>query len=290
MRILVYHAGALGDFITVLPALLLLREKLRSCTITLFGLDSRRELGQMAGCIDSTIDCNSAFFASLFAGEPGKQQLAQLGQFDKAILFTDSDNSLVAALQRCCTEGCLVFSPFPQSGSVHAVEFHCSRLLDDPLVRWDNRVLFGGGSSRLENSTVVIHPGSGSRAKNWPLERFCQVAQSLSKVGHTVVWVRGEAEQELCIPGDWAQLIEPPLNELTHLLHSSQLYIGNDSGVSHLAAACGTRTIALFGPTNPQLWAPRGPAVKVVCSPNATMDGIEVNQVLEACGSLGCIL
>ena len=55
-----------------------------------------------------------------------------------------------------------------------------------------------------------------------------------------------------------------PLGRLAALMRIASLYLGNDSGITHLAAACGAPTIALFGPTDPRIWAPRGPKVKII--------------------------
>jgi ADP-heptose:LPS heptosyltransferase len=104
---------------------------------------------------------------------------------------------------------------------------------------------------------AVIHPFSGSPRKNWPLEKYRALASKLERV-MPVRWCAG--------PED------PPLENAVHIddlydlacwLARARLYIGNDSGVTHLAAAVGTPVLALFGPTDPGVWAPRGPNVRV---------------------------
>lgn len=104
---------------------------------------------------------------------------------------------------------------------------------------------------------AVIHPFSGSARKNWPLERFRAVAARLERV-MPVKWCAGEEDPPL--PG--AVRIDD-LYELACWLASARMYIGNDSGVTHLAAAVGTPVLALFGPTDPEVWAPRGNNVRV---------------------------
>lgn len=82
-------------------------------------------------------------------------------------------------------------------------------------------------------------------------------------------------------PPDAPLLHAESLVELARSLAGARLYIGNDSGVSHLAAAVGCPTVVLFGPTDPRVWAPRGGHVTVVRG----MPWPEVGQVLEALGS-----
>lgn len=98
---------------------------------------------------------------------------------------------------------------------------------------------------------AVIHPFSGSPAKNWPLGRFRAVAERLA--GQMPVYWCAGPEEELA---DAVRF--PDLRGLARWIAAAAVYIGNDSGISHLAAACGVPVIALFGPTDPRVWAPRG--------------------------------
>ncbi len=124
---------------------------------------------------------------------------------------------------------------------------------------------------------AVIHPFSGSRKKNWPLERFRELARAL----------------EQCIPVRWCAGPEDALDgavrlddlyELACWLAQARLFIGNDSGIAHLAAAVGTPVVALFGPSDPAVWAPRGPHVIIVQSPEpgGPMESLTAEQVLSS--------
>jgi heptosyltransferase-3 len=97
--------------------------------------------------------------------------------------------------------------------------------------------------------TIVIHPFSGSSRKNWPLEKFRELASQLPL---PVEWCAGPDDP---LPG--ATRIENLL-ELAAWLKGARLYIGNDSGISHLAAAVGMPVLTLFGPMDPRVWSPRG--------------------------------
>ncbi len=118
---------------------------------------------------------------------------------------------------------------------------------------------------------AAIHPFSGSKRKNWPLERFREVAAQLAM---PVRWCAGPEESvEDVVRFD-------NLYELGCWLASARVYIGNDSGITHLAAAVGTPVVAIFGPTDPAVWAPRGERVSVVCGDS--LDDVLVDQVLAA--------
>jgi ADP-heptose:LPS heptosyltransferase len=104
---------------------------------------------------------------------------------------------------------------------------------------------------------AVIHPFSGSPRKNWPLEKFRAMADELERT-IPVRWCAGSDDPPLA---GAVQISD--LYELACWLARAQLYVGNDSGITHLAAAVGTPVLALFGPTDPAVWAPRGPHVRI---------------------------
>ncbi len=110
----------------------------------------------------------------------------------------------------------------------------------------------------LVENVAVIHPYAGAVAKRWPLEKFRAVAAIL---GCPVEWLAGPEE-----PLDEARRFDD-LYELACWLSRARLYIGNDSGISHLAAAVGVPTLAIFLTTDARIWAPRGSHARVVLSP-----------------------
>jgi heptosyltransferase-3 len=123
---------------------------------------------------------------------------------------------------------------------------------------------------------ILVHPFSGSPVKDWPLDRWDALA---SRVG-----------AEFAIGRDRQPLFED-LYQLACWLASAKLYVGNDSGITHLAAAVGTPVVALFGPTDPGIWAPRGAQVVIIKKDRLeeiTVD--DVTAAVERClaGSTGC--
>jgi ADP-heptose:LPS heptosyltransferase len=106
-------------------------------------------------------------------------------------------------------------------------------------------------------SFAVIHPFSGSPRKNWPLDKFRALARGLERT-MPVRWCGGREDPPL----EGAVHIDD-LYELACWLARAGLYIGNDSGITHLAAAVGTPVLALFGPTDPAVWGPRSTQVRI---------------------------
>jgi ADP-heptose:LPS heptosyltransferase len=111
---------------------------------------------------------------------------------------------------------------------------------------------------RRDEGYIAIHPFSGSPKKNWPVGHFMQVAARLRAKGQEAVFVCGPEEG---LPG--AKRFTD-LGALMDFLAGARAYVGNDSGPTHMAAALGVPTLALFGPTNPKVWAPRGRRVRVM--------------------------
>ena len=126
-----------------------------------------------------------------------------------------------------------------------------------------------------KRDTVVIHPFSGSSRKNWPLEKFRALA---ARLPYRVEWSAGPEEElpEATRSSD--------LFELAVWIAGARLYVGNDSGITHLAAATGVTTLALFGPTKPETWAPHGEHVTVWQT--EPMEELSVDAVLGVANQL----
>lgn len=137
----------------------------------------------------------------------------------------------------------------------------------------------------LPEGFLAIHPGSGAVRKNWPPDRFAALVEALTP-GRPWLLVEGPADFEAAAPLAHrpGAVVARDLSArlLGAVLARAGLFVGHDSGVSHLAASWGAPTLALFGPTDPQVWAPVGPRVRVVRSPAGRMDALTVESVLTA--------
>jgi ADP-heptose:LPS heptosyltransferase len=138
---------------------------------------------------------------------------------------------------------------------------------------------------------VVFQPGAGSTAKVWP--GFAALADRLRAAGLPLVALAGPADgpvvqallevgalEEDSLVRDW------PLREIAALLSLARAVVGNDSGPTHLAAVVGCPTVALFGPTDPAVWAPLGAHVRVVAGPPRGAPWADVDRVVAALQAL----
>lgn len=162
-----------------------------------------------------------------------------------------------------------------------------------------SRALYGGADvgrdvPRRENrgGPVVLHVGAGAEEKRWPLARWAEVAAGLRAAGE-VVLIAGEVERERLSAEERAAFASMggrylgSLAELAEVLKGARVVIGCDSGPAHLAAALGVATVALFGPTDPAVWAPIGPAVRVLAPARPCgMAWLEAGVVLDAAAAV----
>ena len=118
--------------------------------------------------------------------------------------------------------------------------------------------------------TITIHPGAGARIKCWAPERFGVLAAKLSDLGAKVVIVGGKGENDIvdrlsAVFSDCSVVLrEPSLREVAAIIELASVHIGNDSGLTHLAGAVRTPTVAIFGPSNPRIWGPTSAVSQVV--------------------------
>ncbi|MCS7084322.1 MAG: glycosyltransferase family 9 protein [Aquificaceae bacterium] len=118
---------------------------------------------------------------------------------------------------------------------------------------------------------AVLHPSSGSRKKNLPPELFLRIEHHLKALGYETIYLIGEADLWLTeiVKNYWQS--SSPL-EIARALKTSAIFIGADSGISHLASYCGVKTYILYGPTDPIIWKPIGQntyqiSLNLPCSP-----------------------
>lgn len=285
MGSLLYHAGALGDFITALPALQAWRRLHIGDRIVLLGKPAFAALLSKKPPFDEVWDVESVRFSSLFSADPGRELAPLFGSFTSALLFSPDSSPLSANLARLGAVGIIRQDPFP-STPVPIVEHHLSLFRGLPLGEDERapRIDVLADAAPEPRGAVALHPGSGSLAKNWPRERFLALSLLFRSSGERTVWIAGPAETGLALPaGEWAWR-DLSLPALASGLARSRLFVGNDSGVSHLAAAVGCPTVALFGASDPAVWAPRGGRVRILHG--ETMEDIALESVAEVCRSL----
>jgi heptosyltransferase-3 len=305
-KILVIRGGALGDFLVTLPTVRLLRERWPAAHIELLGHPRLAEPAVGRFYFDAARSVNhgplSAFFMPRAVLEPA--WMDYFGSFDLVLsYFYDPDELFTTNLQRCEPGELLTWSPLVPKNFDRPAAHHFARIvralglelgeeIDGGLVPspgdLDGARAFLGGlepDARL----VAIHPGSGGESKTWPVENWAELGRRLARADAnvTLLLIEGEADAEPA-----AQLAEAwqdlrlvrarmlPLPVLAAVLGRAALYLGHDSGVTHLAAASrrDLPVVALFGPTDPVVWAPPRPAVRVLRGGHERVD-LPVDQV-----------
>ena len=293
--LLIVHQGALGDILLTLPSVSGLRKRYRRTDIL-----CQDKIGRLVCAlkmINRHLPLEAASFASLYSDAPegrkkddsAKQVLASYTQI---VLFSNSVQ-LEETLKAFTRKPVCRIPPRPDPGDrIHVTDYLMCNLvmcnlagkgfgdlseskepLRPPLLWGGNRLEYPA-----EDNKVVIHPGSGSKRKLWPLSNFITVARRLRSKGMHPEFVLGPAEYSLKEPllahgEDMRQVLcFSDLNELLGRLKTAAGFIGNDSGVTHLAALMNIPTVAVFGPSDPKRWHPVGQAVEIVrpdldCSP-----------------------
>lgn len=267
--------GALGDAIVTVPAL----ESLAAAgaRVAAVGHGAFR-LAADCGLAADSIAFDDARLLRLFA-EGGACEL--FAGFELAIAYTRGADPLLAENLRRSGVGRVVCWPASPEAGVHIAD-HLLGALDaagiapatrrpslPPQDGWVESARAWLAASGVRGAFVAVHPGSGGRAKRWPAERFAELCRALPC---RAVWLLGPAEAEDVEAIELGRSVgvvarELPLATLAGLLATCNAYVGNDSGVTHLAAAVGAPTVAVFGPTDPAVWAPRGRQVEVVGGP-----------------------
>lgn len=299
-RFLILRGGAIGDFIATLPVLQALRAQWPAADIEIWGYPHIAELAVAAGLAQSVVSLDRAEMARFFVPEPSftDAQAAAIRSFDLVFNYLhDPVGQVRSNLLLAGAKQVLSGSPLIKRG--HAIPFLLEPLQALAIYELDlvpvldlPGELRARGRERLralglKGPPVAVHPGSGSPAKNWPVGRFIEIIRRLRARGGEVVAVIGEADagEAAALAGeapDLPVLEELTLVELAAALAECAAFVGNDSGITHLAAAVGLPVVALFGPSDADVWAPRGrAAVKVLRAPEGELERLAVSTVWE---------
>ncbi len=301
-RILVVRGGAIGDFILTLPTLKLLRERYSEARIEILGYKHIVALAENRFYAQAVRSIEYAPLARFFAkdAELSPELSDYFGNFDLIISYLyDPDGTFERNLRRCGVEDILVGSA-KITGSEHAavqlarVLKELDLSLTDPRARLfpsrEDEEFAMAFHNELVSPVIALHPGSGSEKKTWSISRWQMLAQTLceKRVGSFLI-VGGEAdEQEIAafrsaeFHGSIHIAENLPLPQLAAVLQQCALFVGHDSGISHLAAAVEMPCLLLFGPTDPAIWAPQNPDVRVLRAENGELLQLEVRVATEA--------
>ena len=273
MTTLVVHSGGIGDLILCCPSIAHLAGQ---GPVDVLGHLERGRLAVVGGIARAAYDLDRVDFASVYS-EPRGGLEGFLGSYDRAVVWLRDTGEIGKAFRDAGIDDVQCYAGIPPEGwTRHASEYYLDCI--DAPPQPPLRLSVSAGNVAQD---VLIHPGSGGVTKNWPFERYVALSAALVQRGRKVTWCLGPAEEDLVAPADVAVLQCTSLTDLAGRLASTGLYIGNDAGVTHLAAAVGCETLALFAPTDPAVWAPRGTHVTV-------MRGAAWPEVAEVLARIAC--
>jgi heptosyltransferase-3 len=303
-RILVIRGGAIGDFILTLPGLKALRDAYPHAQIEILGykhiavLAGNRFYAQAVRSIE--YGPLSSFFAK--DSELSAELANYLASFDLIISYLyDPDLIFQDNLRRCGAENLLCGpSKIVETGE------HAARQLAQPIkdlgigvsdlaerifLSLEDREFAREFLQNLQQPILAIHPGSGSTQKNWPLKNWMELFSRTEEFQLALILISGEADKAE------TESLERVLKnrevrfaknlQLPHLaaVLERTIFIGHDSGISHLAAAAGANCVLLFGPTDPNVWAPKNENVRVLRAQSGKLSDLEIADVEAAVAS-----
>jgi ADP-heptose:LPS heptosyltransferase len=306
-RILVIRGGAIGDFILTLPAIKALRDAYPNGHIEILGYEHIAALAENRFYAQGVRSIESAQLSRFFAKDSDlPPELANyFAGFDLIISYLYDPDSIFEDNLRRSGAKKIIHGPAKIDNRSHA-----SRQLVQPIEQLGVPILDFGpklflskedrhgareflsglvAPSPSRTGIVALHPGSGSEEKNWPLRNWIELGNHFLR-NHSgwLVIVSGEADeaQSRKLEHTWQNprirfAKSLPLPKLAAVLEQT-IFVGHDSGISHLAAAVGAKSILLFGPTDPAVWAPLNENASVIRAPDKDLQRLDVDLVREA--------
>jgi heptosyltransferase-2 len=305
-RLLVIRGGAIGDFILTLPAIKLLREAFPGAHLEILGYRHIVALAEGRFYADATRSIEYSAMSGFFVprSELAPDLSEYFASFQQVVSYLfDPDRFFETNVRRAGVKNFLA-AYAKIDDSEHAAK-QLARPLQSLALYLDDhaatvhptetdRAAAAKFSLNVRGRLIAIHPGSGSAKKNWPIERWRELGTQLLEGGAELLIIGGEADeaQLATLTAAWRGgaihvARDLPLPQLAAVLERCTLFLGHDSGISHLAAAVGTRCVLLFGATDPAIWAPANPGVSVVEAPNGDLALLDVNTVAAAVDRAG---
>ena len=299
-RILVIRGGAIGDFILTLPALKALRDARPQAHMEILGYKHIAVLAEERFYAQAVHSIEYGPLARFFArnSELPAELAEYFASFDLIVSYLyDPDQIFETNLRRCGVQN-LICGPAKIVENAGHAALQLARPIQELGIKVvdlaerifpsiEDREFAREFLASVPQPIVAIHPGSGSHEKNWPLENWIGLFSPDSRLAdlERLLVISGEADEAQTdqLQREWKNrevrfARSLPLPRLAAVLERS-IFIGHDSGISHLAAAAGANCILLFGPTDPDVWAPRNDNVQILRAPNGRIDDLRIETV-----------
>ena len=294
----ILHSGGIGDCLLTLPLAAFIKKTYALQRLEFIGSRAYIDFYPGRSCIDAVVSMEGLDLHRLFEDvrsfelADDDRLLKVFGRYEQIVSFLGAGhdsfekNLLFTVHSMRSAEITLIAArPAPDS-AIHVSDYYLNsfkqqQLLEEmfepelttitpqPQDYLTGRDMLEQIGIDTEQAIIVIHPGSGAREKCWYWENFVQTVSDLKSHGAQPVFLLGPAEQERfedaalqairCFP----VLENLPLTGVLQVLTQADAFLCNDSGIGHLAAGMGKKTLALFGPSNPVQYAPRGKNVLI---------------------------
>lgn len=295
------RGGALGDFVLTLPAIKALRDAYPNAHIEILGSKHIAALAENRFYAQGVQSIESAQLSRFFAKDCDlPPELANyFAGFDLAVSYLYDPDSIFEDNLRRSGAKKIIRGPAKIDNGSHATRQLAQPIeeLGFPLSDFAPRVFLSEQDrhrareilAELGAPIVAFHPGSGSDKKNWPLQNWIELGHHfLRNHSGSLLIVSGEADEAPArkIESTWHNprvrfAKSLPLPTLAAILERTT-FIGHDSGISHLAAAANAKSILLFGPTDPVVWAPLNENARVIRAPDKDLERLNVDLVRDA--------
>lgn len=302
--VVIIHPGALGDVLLAVPAMRRLRTRFPNHRLVLCAGPEVSRFLAACDIVDEWASLQTNEAASLFVESDRLAPRWQdwLSSCDLTIgWMRDAEGTFASRLTSFGARQVIVRSPFSDDlKAVHQSDRFLEILGEGPIELTERSSPSEVSPLRLpvqeyprqcglpgSGTIVFIHPGSGSRAKCVGPEILVPVVEAIQDNGAISVILEGPADRYQverllhALPMPPFVLRGLDLLTVAGILAQGVLFVGHDSGLTHLASLVGIPTVALFGPTDPERWAPRGARVTVVKGGPAFE--MQESQVVSAC-------
>lgn len=290
------RGGAIGDFLLTLPVIAALKQHFPGARLEILGYPGIASLAVAGGLADQVRFIESPTLAGFFTSDavldPG--WCHYFSETDLIVSFLHDPNRIFEGNVKRVSHAPFIQGPHrPDEGvNLHATNVFLNALesigihKSDPVPRLHIPV-----STELKWMTgdwIAMHPGSGSARKNWAHEKWVQlIEQVVDATNWRILLAGGEAESQRLkdLSGSFSKeritpALQLPLPQLAQMLFLCKLFVGHDSGISHLAAALGLPGLVLWGPTHPEIWRPRSGEFEILTSETG-LNGLSVKDVYE---------
>lgn len=295
MRIVTFRAGAIGDTLVAFPILKVLREKYRNAHFTFVGIPAVLPLAQAWGLADEVYDLVRYQWVELYQDEgitsPNWRTLLQQNDLAISLMRNGSEPLRRNLLEAGVKEAIVAHEYQDPRPRKHVVEYLAHSIgLEDMSADHIPPITSSDNVFRLFNPPVIIHPGSSEPPRCWPASSFAAVINQLLRQHQPVILLAGplDAEQLRDVrrhliappqPGLLTILKNAPILEVVRNIQQCKCYLGNDSGITHLAALLGVPTIVMIHPAAVVNMHPLGPAVEMIAVDR--IERLPVKKVLE---------